>query len=189
MNFSQRSSHRRYSVALLALRTVEVLLAILFLAVAITLLCGNGLSRQAPSQDGYLSQYFECFDTSQVEKLDFAFKGMFRGSFTLGRAKFKGPVELIKSMVEPKIKAGLMTMGTYDPAKPSETDKLWLRHECETFAGGSLPSWFDFPFDQKMRMVTEEDQGSLGDHPRPPYKNVWYFDDKCNIVYILGSRK
>jgi hypothetical protein len=188
MSFSPKSRSKPVSVALFALRTVEVLLALGFVAFLVTCFSGDGLlTRQPPSKDGYLSEYFECFNASQVAQLDFAFKGMFRGSFTLGRAEFKGPVEPTTSVVDAKIKSGLMTKGTYDPAKMTDADKVWLRHQCESLAGGSLPSWFDFPFDRKMRMLTENNEYDAK-NPSQPYETVWYFDDERNVVYVLGTR-
>jgi hypothetical protein len=157
-------------------------------AIAVALFWGDGmLSRPTPTREGYLYQYFGYFDESQIDKLDYAYKGMFRGIFSVGRAEFKGPVKLNDVMVQAKIKAGLITEGTYDPTRMTEADVMWLRHEFETLAGGRLPSWFDFPFDRKMRKITEEDQGSLGDHGGPPHKNVWYIDDDKHIVYVRAN--
>ena len=50
------------------------------------------LDRPSPSREGYLARYFEYFNTEQIEKLDYVYKGAIGGAMTVGRAKFKDSV-------------------------------------------------------------------------------------------------
>jgi hypothetical protein len=148
--------------------------------------CGNMLDRPAPAKAEYIADYLEYFDGSQIEKLDYTYKGAIGGAFTVGRAKFKSPVELRDDLVETRVKAGLVTEGTYDPVEMAKEPALMqFRQELEVHAGGTIPSWFDFPFDRKMRMIREASEGKGGVSPR--YEKVWYIDDERNVVYIRGN--
>jgi len=158
--------------------------------VAITLFvsvsgCGNMLDRQAPSKDAYIAYYLEYFDGSQIEKLDYVYKGAIGGAATIGRAQFKGPVSLDNILLQEKIKEGLVTEGTYDPAEMAEQPMaMHFRHQWENHARGELPPWFDFPFDRKMRTISESFEG---DDNNPRHERIWYIDDERNIVYIRAN--
>jgi hypothetical protein len=148
--------------------------------------CGNFLERHAPDRDGYIARYFEFFDGSQIQKLDYAYKGAIGGDFTVGRAEFKGRVQLKDLMIQAKIKGGLVAAGMYDPAKMmKEPAAAEFRQRWEVHAGGTMPAWFDFPFDRKMRTLREASEGS---NSSPRYENIWYIDDEHNIVYVRGNR-
>jgi hypothetical protein len=152
--------------------------------------CGNFLERPTPSKDEYIQSYLEYFDGSQIEKLDYTYRGAIGGASTVGRAQFKGPVKLRKIMVDARIKSGLVIKeGTYDPAEMTkEPAAMQFRHEWENHAGGSLPPWFDFPFNRKMRTLTEASEGSRSPtNPRPRYEKLWYIDDEHNVVYVRAN--
>ena len=143
------------------------------------------LDRQPPSREGYIAEYLEYFDASRIEKLDYVYKGAIGGAMTVGRATFLDSVKLDESLVEERTKSGRLVTGTYDPKEiADEADATWFRRQWEVHAGGTLPSWFDFPFDRKMRTLREEDEGSDG-HPR--YKKEWYIDDERNIAYVRAN--
>ena len=152
------------------------------------------LDRGPPSKDDYIAHYFDyiegshVFEGSQVEKLDFVWHGAIGGIMTVARAKFNGPVKLNDAMVEAKVKAGEFTIGTYDPAKMIEGDKLQLKHQLTVITHGEVPSWLDFPFNCKMRMLTELiERGPDPERPRYPRHTIWYIDDEHNTVYMYGS--
>ena len=130
--------------------------------------------------------YFECFDGSQIEKLDFAYKGAIGGTRTVGRAQFKGSVKLRDSMIEARAKVGLVTEGMYDPAEMTKGAAMEFRDCWERHADRKIPSWFDFPFDRKMRLIKESSEGRTGRDP--PYEKVWYIDDEHNVVYVRANR-
>lgn len=147
------------------------------------------LARQPPSREAYVATYLECFDVSQVVNLDYVYHGAIGGAFTVGRAQFKAPVKVRDSMVREKIKAGLITEGTYDPTEmTNEPTAAAFKLEWEVHAGGKMPSWFDFPFNRRMRVFKEESEGVQSEtDPRPRYEKVWYIDDEKSVVYIRGN--
>ncbi|MFZ1934753.1 MAG: hypothetical protein WCB27_12645 [Thermoguttaceae bacterium] len=146
--------------------------------------CG-GLERPRPSEAEYAEEYLAYFDATQIEKLDYTYRGSIGGAMTAGRVKFKGPIRLKSELLGAKIKAGTVKEGIHDPAKLKERDRMWIQHQWEAHSGGSIPSWFDFPYDRKLRTLTEESEG--GDDPRSHYEKVWYIDDENGVVYIRGN--
>jgi hypothetical protein len=148
--------------------------------------CGNMLDRPAPTRDGYIEGYFEFFDVSQIDKLDFAWKGAIGGIMTTGRAHFKGSVRLRDVMVDARIKAGRITTETYDPSKLTEVELWAFKNRCLVPAGGKTPAWLDFPFDRKMRTIEEANKEDP-DAPSCPFQRTWYIDDEHNVVYVLAS--
>jgi hypothetical protein len=191
MSWSRISWGRLVAIIMKALKIAAISLVVavtgLFL-IAITLLLlpmlwgESFLDRPAPSKDGYISSHMQCFDRSQIENVDFVWHGAIGGIMTVGRAKFKGPVKLEDAMVEEKVKAGKFTIGTYDPAKMTEGDKLLLKQQLTVVTHGEMPSWLDFPFDRIMRTIREAADMVPGVHPR--YETIWYIDDEHNVVYI-----
>ena len=161
-----------------------------FAAVATVLIvcfsgCGSFLDRPRPSREAYTADYLEYFDASQIEKLDYAYRGAIGGAMTVGRAKFKDSVRLKDLLVESRVKSGVLTAETYDPADTAEgPGATEFRHQWEVHAGGTIPPWFDFPFDRKMR-VLRETGGGTDAHPR--YEKVWYVDEERGVVYIRGN--
>lgn len=149
--------------------------------------CGGMLDRPRPSETDYVEDYLEYFDATQIEKLDYTYRGSIGGAGTVGRGKFKGPIRLKNEILGKKIRTGAVKEGTYDPAKIKEPDKMLLQHQWETHAGGTIPSWFDFPYGRKLRVLTEEYEGRGGNDSRPRYEKVWYIDDENNVVYIRGN--
>ena len=87
------------------------------------------LDRPAPSEEGYIAGYFEYFDGTQVEKLDFAWKGAIGGIITVGRAQFKGPVKIKQIMVDEHGKDGKISIGTYEPAKMTQEETWEIEHQ------------------------------------------------------------
>jgi hypothetical protein len=186
MSWLPRSSSKLAKTATIGLRIIEVAFGLAIVAyLVVVLFGGNMLERQRPSEGAYIADYLEYFDGSQIEKLDYTYQGAIGGVRTVGRAKFKGPIKLRDGIVEAKIKAGLTTRGMYDPAEMTKEPAATLfRHEWEGYADGAIPSWFDFPFDRKMRTLTEAGKGS---NAEPRYEKVWYIDDDRNIIYIRGN--
>jgi hypothetical protein len=146
--------------------------------------CGNMLERPAPSEQGYLNEYFSYFDTSQIEKLDYVYKGAIGGAMTVGRAKFKQSVKLKNWLIEERIKSGRLLSTIYDPATVNETDAAIEQHQWENYANGTIPSWFDFSPKQKMRLLKEESEGSEG---HPCFGKAWYIDEERAVVYVRAS--
>jgi hypothetical protein len=154
-------------------------LALVAFVPVLTLGCGVPFSRVRPSESDYIARYLKYFDPSQIEKLDFVYEGAVGGESTVARVQFKGPV-----VVRPLGKAA--TEGVFDPAKlAKERDRLKFRRQWTFSAGGTLPSWFDLPFDRKMRLIQESQEGSDG---KPRYDWAWYVDDERNVVYFCGNR-
>jgi len=141
--------------------------------------------RPAPSRDGYIAGYFEYFDGTQIEKLDFDWKGAIGGIITVGRAKFKGPVKIRQIMVEERGKDGKISIGTYDPAKMTEEEVWEVKHQWTVITDGKMPPWLDFPFNRKMRTI-EETYEEIRD-VRPRSYRAWYIDDAQDVVYVFGS--
>ena len=139
------------------------------------------LSRPGPSEDGYIADYFEYFDGSQIGNLDFVYKGGIGGAVTAARAQFKGPVKIRDFMVDAKIKAGNVTVGTHDPTKMTEIEKQLFEHRWTVVTDGKMPSWLDFPFNRKTRTVREASEGP------PRREKEWYIDDEHNVVYFIGG--
>jgi hypothetical protein len=199
MNWSKNSWRRLLTIAAKVLRIATISLVVAVAGLFIVVVTGMWLSgksfldRGPPSKDDYIAHCFDyvdgshVFEGSQVEKVDFAWRGAIGGIVTVARAEFKGPVKVNDGMVDAKVKAGEFTIGTYDPAKTTEGDKLMLRHQFTVANHGETPSWLDFPFNRKMRMLTENvDRGPDPDHPRYPRNTIWYIDDERNVVYMYG---
>jgi hypothetical protein len=146
--------------------------------------CGNMLDRQPPSQENYIADYFNYFDGDQIKKLDFAFKGAIGGVITVARVEFKGPIKLKDVLIEPQVKAGTVVLGTYDPDKMKEDTRWLLETHCNSANNGKKPAWLDFPFDRKMRTITETGKG---DDSHPRYGRTWYIDEEQNVVYLFSS--
>jgi hypothetical protein len=146
--------------------------------------CGYALSRPRPSKEEYIARYFEYFDETQIAKLDYDYQGAIGGAFTVGKAHFKGPANMGYPRVEEAIKAGKITSKTYDPGKMSEGEANSFQRQWILASGGKSPSWLDFPFNKKMRLIEESSEGSDG-HPR--YVKQWYIDEERNVVYVYGS--
>lgn len=147
--------------------------------------CGNTLDRPCPSREDYVATYLECFDATQIEKLDYVYQGAIGGTMTVGRAEFHDFVKLKDSLVAARVESGRLVAETYDPAEMAEgAAATEFRRQWEIHAGGTLPSWFDFPFDRKLRVLREVSEGSEG---HPPHETVWYIDDERKIVYIRGN--
>jgi hypothetical protein len=184
MNWSPKLSSRLTTTATFGLRIVELAIFIVIMALSILVFWNGGLmSRPTPTKVEYSARYFEYFDASQIKTLEYVYEGAIGGEITMGKAKFRGSVTLKPLMIEARIKAGLATKGMYDPAKMTESDIMLFRDEWKKHAGGTIPSWFDFPFDRKLRTITESSEGSKG---HPGYEKVWYIDDEHNVVYIRG---
>lgn len=147
--------------------------------------CGSMLDRPTPSREDYLAGYFEYFNPEQIEKLDYVYKGAIGGAMTVGRAKFKDSVKLRDSLIEARAESGQLEAGTYDPtAMGEETAAMEFEHQWKAHAGGTMPPWFDFPFDRQMRTLREASEGS---DKEPRYEKVWYIDDERRIVYVRGN--
>ena len=139
----------------------------------------NMLDRSAPSQAQYIAEYMQHFDESQIEKIDYYYKGAIGGALTAARVQFKGPVEI----------RGDVKVGAYDPKTVTEDsgDMMWFRHRWENHCGGTLPAWFDFPFEQPMRTIREERDREECREGEPVYHYEWYIDDRRNVVYFMGG--
>jgi hypothetical protein len=157
--------------------------ACLFLFLALSG-CGSFLQRPRPSKEDYIVDYFAYFDTAQIEKLDYVYQGSIGGAGTVGRAKFKDSVKLRESLIAAQVKCGLLEDGIYDPTAMEEIEAVMFREQWEEHAGGTMPRWFDFPFDRKLRMLREAGEGSDA-HPR--HETVWYIDEDRNVVYVRGN--
>jgi hypothetical protein len=141
--------------------------------------CGMPLSRPRPSEAEYIARYLMYFDSSQIEKIDYVYEGAVGGECTAARIQFKGPVKI-------RALGKFAKEGSYDPAKmKSEQAKREFREQWTFAAGGKLPSWLDFPFDKKMRMISEA-QASSADEPS--YGWTWCIDDERNVVYFCGVK-
>jgi hypothetical protein len=163
-------------------------LAALVVLLSFTLGCGNMRDRHPPSGSAFISTYLKYFDASQIRKLDSAGHGAIGGMSVVGRAEFTGPIRLNKALIDEQVKKGLIKERFYDPAEMTkEPAAMNFRQQWEVHAGGTLPSWFDFPYNRKLRTITERDEGHGGDHPTPRYENIWYIDDQRNVVYVRGN--
>ena len=139
--------------------------------------CESVLSRPVPSQAEYLARYMNHFDGQEIENLEYVYKGAIGGELTVARAQFKGPVQIL----------GVAETGTYDPAAMAgEPAGEEFRQRWTRVCGGTTPAWFDFPFDQKMRMIWEAREVTRDGEPRLRYE--WYIDDRRNVVYFWGTR-
>jgi hypothetical protein len=162
------------------------LVGLLLLAALVVWVClGGGFTRPAPSsQVEYIARYMKHFDEREIERVDYVFKGGFRGAFTVARVQFKGPVKIL----------GAVEAGTYDPDAFAKDPGAGARFEDQrTLASdGKTPPWFDFPFGQRMRMCSEGrewDSPEVRKGAQPPYRYKWYVDDKRNVVYFWGTSK
>ncbi|MDZ7616338.1 MAG: hypothetical protein U1E05_04995, partial [Patescibacteria group bacterium] len=103
----------------------------------------------------------------------------------MGRAKFKDSVKLRDSLIETQVKSGLLEVGMYDPtAMADDVAAIELQQRWKVHAGETMPSWFDFPYNRKMRTLRE---ASAGSDTRPRHETVWYIDDDHNVVYVRGG--
>ena len=138
------------------------------------------LSRPVPSQAEYVARYMKYFDPSQVEKIDYVYQGAVGGERTIAKVQFKRTAQI-------RIQAGDATLGTYDPAALAEEPAASEFQQQWTFAaGGTLPTWFDFPYKQRMRIVREtREEPSDG---KPDYSFEWFIDDQRNVVYFRGVK-
>jgi hypothetical protein len=168
------------------MKAIALIGAVLLL---LSVLTCEPLSRPTPAKADYIALYFQYFDDTQIEKLDYAYHGAIGGVFTAGRAQCKGPVKVRQSLLDARISAGTATIGSYDASKMKEAEKLEFEHQWaivwEAATRGKTPAWFDFHFDRKMRTIRESGEG--GEHI-PRFENTWYIDDERNVVYICGDR-
>jgi hypothetical protein len=148
--------------------------------------CGSPLSRPTPSRDAFIAQYLAYFDSTQIEKLDFAYKGAIGGAVMVGRVQFKGPIRINDAMVNARVQAGNVTVGTFAPAKMAEEDKQDLIRQLKSPADGRMPSWLDLPFDRNMRMIRDAGEGDTR-NAQPRYEKTWLIDDEHNVVYVYGN--
>ena len=138
------------------------------------------LSRPVPSKAEYLAHYMKSFDPSQIEKIDYCYEGAVGGERTIAEVHFKGTAQI-------QVRAGDAELGTYNPAALAEEPAASEFREQWTFAaGGRLPSWFDFPYKQRMRIVREARK--VPSDGKPSYRFEWYIDDQRNVVYFRGIR-
>ncbi len=156
---------------------ILALVAGLVLCVSVSIFRGSFLSRPVPSEAEYLSKYMTHFDERQIESIDYVYKGAVGGEATVAVVHFKGPVEV----------HGAVEVSAYDPAAIAEEPAASEFRERWAFAaGGILPPWFDFPYQQRMRMVWEAREGP--NDGEPIYRFEWYIDDQRNMVYFRGVR-
>jgi hypothetical protein len=167
-----------------AVRNVVFLIVSLLYLIAMG--CDSMLTRHAPSKDSYIELYLKKIDKSQIIKIDYVYKGEIGGVFTVARVQFKSPVIIKAKLEEVNNKDINPTIDTYDPLNMSESDKLILKHQLTIVTDGKMPPWLDFPFNQKMRIITESFDGNI-DKGKPRYDRKWYIDDKTNVVYFCGS--
>jgi hypothetical protein len=143
--------------------------------------CGGCLSRPTPSKQRYLAMYMEHFDVEQIESIDYTYEGAIGGATTAARVQFNGPVT---------IPEGLEVIEYQPPeADDRSPDAKQTRYdmqvECRYHCGGTIPNWFDFPFDRPMRLIRESEEEAT--ESTPCYCNEWYIDDLKNVVYFFGS--
>jgi hypothetical protein len=188
MSWSEKWRNRAATTARIGLRMAKIAIVLAAASFLCLLLTGRALDRPTPSEDEYKAMYFEYFDTSQIERLDYVWKGAIGGVATVGKAKFRRSVKLKDILVEARIKAGRITWGTYDPTEMAqEPAATAFRDEWKWHTDGTMPSWFDFPFDRKMRTLREANEGCGGSNPRPRSETIWYIDDEQNVVYVRGN--
>jgi hypothetical protein len=157
----------------------SMLLAAMVFSLLAVLGCGVVFSRPCPSESEYIARYLTYFDSSQIDGLDYVYRGAIGGEGTIARIQFKGPVKL-------KPLGQTTKAESFDPAKMrKDRDVSKFKEQWTSAAGQKLPSWFDFPFGRKMRMIRETREWSNGN---PSYDWTWYIDDERNVVYFCGVR-
>jgi hypothetical protein len=143
--------------------------------------CGNMLDRQQPSDDAYISKYLYYFDETQIDKMDIAYKGAIGGICSSARIQFKGPIKLRDKVVDKATEDGKAALSEFDPTKMPEVDTDYFKHQWAFAVDGNLPSWFDFPFDRKLRVIKESVKPS---QTVQGHEYEWYIDDDRNVVYM-----
>ncbi len=72
---------------------------------------------------------------------------------------------------------------TFRLANQDEADDL--KRDFGFARAGSLPKWFDIPFDKPLLLLEES-----GEHTdrQPSFANKWYVDEELAIVYFQTRR-
>ena len=139
--------------------------------------CDEMFWKHRPSPSDYWARYFSRFGEVRVKTLDFTYAGSIGGEGTAARAVIEGGGPI-------KVDLRGAVAGIYEPAELRDVGaRLDFEDRWAAPTHGRLPAWYDFPYERRMRTVTETHAQTASS---PAYCFVWYLDDERGVVYFLG---
>ena len=137
--------------------------------------CDGPFSRAIPKPNDFIHRFLAPrFQPETIFDLQYSYQGAVGGESSIAR------FQLTRQEVE-RIKAEIPDAAFFGPASEKEIDELKkLFAFCAR--GGSVPKWFDFPFDKSLLLF--EGSGDDTDiHPDSSHK--WYVDEERCVVYFV----
>jgi hypothetical protein len=142
----------------------------------LTTLMVGCFTRPVPSNAEYIRRYLAPFSETAIGDLRFSYHGAVGGEGSIARFR-------IDDTGIAALKSSGLQLTQYDPDE-SDIGELKRRFAmCSRW--GTIPSWFDFPFERSLDMYSEE-----GDYTATTsmFSNEYYIDTEKYVVYFLMIR-